>query len=136
MYIRLAFAVAAHLETEILIVDEVLAVGDSQFQKKCLGKIGEVSSEGRTVLFVTHNMLTVGRMCSHAILLADGKIDRVGPAPEVVRGYLREVAEASAHREWPIETAPRSDIVRLRSIRVRDIDGNTLEVTDIREAVF
>ena len=76
MYVRLAFAVAAHLEPEILVVDEVLAVGDAQFQKKCLGKMSEVVEEGRTVLFVSHNMGIIRSLCSQTILLVDGQIAR------------------------------------------------------------
>ena len=88
MYVRLAFAVAAHLEPEILIVDEVLAVGDAQFQKKCLGKMGDASKEGRTVLFVSHNMSAMQRLCSRGILLNSGKIEVDGEISEVVGRYL------------------------------------------------
>jgi len=84
MYVRLAFAVAAHLEPEILIVDEVLAVGDGEFQKKCLGKMGEVAAHGRTVLFVSHNMLAVQKLCPHAIMLKQGKIHCIGNTSDVV----------------------------------------------------
>ncbi len=90
MYVRLAFAVAAHLEPEILIVDEVLAVGDAQFQKKCLGKMGEVASGGRTVLFVSHHMPSVQRLCSKAVLLKNGTLQMVGSAQEVVTRYCDE----------------------------------------------
>ena len=89
MYVRLAFAVAAHLEPEILVVDEVLAVGDLEFQKKCLGKMGAVAKEGRTVLFVSHNMAAVQTICQKGILLADGKVIHVGPTNEIVSSYLR-----------------------------------------------
>ncbi|MCO6045368.1 ABC transporter ATP-binding protein [Aeoliella sp. ICT_H6.2] len=89
MYVRLAFAVAAHLEPEILIVDEVLAVGDAQFQKKCLGKMQEVAQgQGRTVLFVSHNMAAVQRLCKYAILLADGQVRHIGETGVVVDDYL------------------------------------------------
>ena len=88
MYMRLAFAVAAHLEPEILIVDEVLAVGDAEFQQKCLGKMGEVSSGGRTVLFVSHQMNAVQRLCHRCIQLADGQIAASGPPDEIIRRYL------------------------------------------------
>jgi len=89
MYVRLAFAVAAHLESEILIVDEVLAVGDAEFQKKCLGKMGEVSKgEGRTVLFVSHNMGAIRELCNLAILLNNGKISNIGISNNIVREYL------------------------------------------------
>ncbi len=89
MYVRLAFAVAAHLNPEILIVDEVLAVGDAEFQKKCLGKMGEVARGGRTVLFVSHNMAAVRSLCTRAILLQDGRIAREATPEECVTTYLR-----------------------------------------------
>jgi lipopolysaccharide transport system ATP-binding protein len=87
MYVRLAFAVAAHLDHEILIIDEVLAVGDASFQKKCLQKFDEVTRSGRTVLFVSHALPTVARLCERAILLAKGQVHSIGPAAEVVRLY-------------------------------------------------
>lgn len=90
MYVRLAFAVAAHLEPEVLIVDEVLAVGDAQFQKKCLGKMEEVGNSGRTILFVSHNMATVSSLCNRAILLESGKIAKVGATSEVVMHYYTD----------------------------------------------
>ncbi|WPU98338.1 ABC transporter ATP-binding protein [Mucilaginibacter sp. cycad4] len=106
MYVRLAFAVAAHLESEILIVDEVLAVGDAEFQKKCLGKIGEVSSgEGRTVLFVSHNMAAVQKLCNNAILLHNGTINSIGRSADIISSYLtsssfnKSVFELSGHEE-------------------------------------
>ena len=88
MYVRLAFAVAAHLEPEIMVVDEVLAVGDAEFQKKCLGKMGDVATEGRTVLFVSHNMAAITRLCSRAMLIESGKIRASGTTDEVVQKYL------------------------------------------------
>jgi lipopolysaccharide transport system ATP-binding protein len=89
MYVRLAFAVAAHLEPEILIVDEVLAVGDLEFQKKCLGKMGQVARSGRTILFVSHNMAAVQKLCSTAALLSGGRLERAGPCADVLAAYLR-----------------------------------------------
>ncbi len=89
MYVRLAFAVAAHLEPEILLVDEVLAVGDAEFQKKCLGKMSEVSNQGRTVIFVSHNMAAVSRLCKRAILLQNGKIEFSGECEDVINRYLK-----------------------------------------------
>src|SRR5437868_15425578 len=84
MYVRLAFAVAAHLESEILIVDEVLAVGDSEFQKKCLGKMDEVSKEeGRTILLVTHNMASIQTLCNKGILIENGRLKKIGPILKV-----------------------------------------------------
>jgi lipopolysaccharide transport system ATP-binding protein len=87
MYVRLAFAVAAHLDPEILILDEVLAVGDAEFQKKCLGKMGEVAAGGRTVLFVSHNMLAVQKLCTRAIMLKAGQLHATGSAPQIVADY-------------------------------------------------
>ena len=92
MYVRLAFAVAAHLEPEILIVDEVLAVGDADFQKKCLGKMGEVSQAGRTVLFVSHNMLAVQKLCSSGVLLENGSIKSAGPIDQILADYASKGA--------------------------------------------
>lgn len=98
MYVRLAFAVAAHLESEILIVDEVLAVGDQEFQKKCVGKMGEVSrGQGRTVLFVSHNMASVKRLCKHGILLNRGTVKTIGNIDAVINDYLNEGAVGSTY---------------------------------------
>jgi lipopolysaccharide transport system ATP-binding protein len=89
MYVRLAFAVAAHLESEILIVDEVLAVGDADFQKKCMGKMGQIShGEGRTILFVSHNMSSVAKLCKKGILLVDGKIESIGGIGQIIDSYI------------------------------------------------
>ncbi|MDP9360544.1 MAG: polysaccharide ABC transporter ATP-binding protein [Acidobacteriota bacterium] len=93
MYVRLAFAVAAHLEPDILIVDEVLAVGDSAFQQKCLGKMREIRSEGRTVIAVSHNMATVSSLCQRVIWLSDGKVRAAGDAQAIIRQYLSEGVE-------------------------------------------
>ena len=107
MYVRLAFAVAAHLEPEILIVDEVLAVGDAEFQKKCLGKMREVATaSGRTVLFVSHNMGAVTTLCDRAMLLDRGRLVADGPPPSVVDRYLIPATE-SMHRLVSIFAAPR-----------------------------
>ena len=98
MYVRLAFSVAAHLEPDILLVDEVLAVGDGAFQRKCLGRMGEVSRQGRTILFVSHNMQAVRHLCSRAIWLKDGGIQAAGSSEAVVRDYLLQIGdEAAAH---------------------------------------
>src|SRR5438477_7950210 len=94
MYVRLAFAVAAHLEPEILIVDEVLAVGDAQFQKKCLGKMEDVGKEGRTVLFVSHNMASIQQLCGSGILLRDGEVRDTGSIEKVIESYLKDSTPA------------------------------------------
>lgn len=96
MYVRLAFAVAAHLEPEILIVDEVLAVGDAQFQKKCLGKMSEVGAQGRTVLFVSHNMAMISNLCKNGIVLDNGRLTFQGPISEAVRHYYDGASETSS----------------------------------------
>lgn len=95
MYMRLAFAVAAHLEPEILLVDEVLAVGDAEFQKKCLGKMGEVAQAGRTVLFVSHNMAAIQQLCTEGILLDVGKLQFLGPVHQAVQCYIAENTDGS-----------------------------------------
>jgi lipopolysaccharide transport system ATP-binding protein len=133
MYLRLAFAVAAHLEPEILIVDEVLAVGDVQFQKKCLGKIGEVAGRGRTVLFVSHNMAAVLSLCSRALLLQRGRLVADGPADAVVSGYLKQASEALAEQVWNDQaSAPGNDSVRLHQARLRGLGGSVATELNIR----
>lgn len=120
MYVRLAFAVAAHLDPEILIVDEVLAVGDAGFQKKCLGKMSEVSSAGRTVLFVSHNMIAVKSLCEHALWLVNGTVATFGPTQAVVGEYLSENKQSTHERRWDrVEDAPGDATGRLLSIEMR-----------------
>ena len=134
MYVRLAFAVAAHLEPEILIVDEVLAVGDAAFQKKCLGKIQDVSSHGRTVLFVSHSMPTILRLCQRVILLQRGTVAGDGPADEMTRQYLNSGADRAAERVWDIqEKAPGDKVARLHAVRVKNKEGMVTETIDISE---
>lgn len=119
MYVRLAFAVAAHLEPEILIVDEVLAVGDAQFQKKCLGKMEDVANEGRTVLFVSHNMGALLNLCNSAILLSSGMVVNQGPASEIVQQYNTIGGASAGEVTWiDSEKAPGNDKVRLRAVRL------------------
>ena len=108
MYMRLAFAVAAHLEPEILIVDEVLSVGDAAFQKKCLGKMEQVASGGRTVLYVSHALATVQRLCTSAILLTNGKIETQGPTEAVTSCYLDQTNEAGTKLYWEREVPATS----------------------------
>ncbi len=139
MYVRLAFAVAAHLEPEILLVDEVLAVGDHEFQKKCLGKMGEVGREGRTVLLVSHNMPSIINLCQRAILLDAGKVVVDGPAAEVVQYYLATARSAGGEVVWPDPAqAPGSDIVRLHAVRILQdgIDGPTADVDISKEVLI
>jgi lipopolysaccharide transport system ATP-binding protein len=136
MYLRLAFAVAAHLEPEILIVDEVLAVGDASFQKKCLNKMQNVGKTGRTVLFVSHNLSAITSLCERTIWLHDGKVIQDGPSHRVVSEYLGSGLLMQAQTEWTDPTkAPGNDIVRARAMRLRTEDGCITDVVDIRQAI-
>lgn len=118
MYVRLAFAVAAHLESEILIVDEVLAVGDAEFQKKCLGKMGDVSKgEGRTVLFVSHNMASVKTLCNNGILLKNGLVDYMGDVDSCVSYYLGEADGKSKHIK---NLDIGNNVVRIKKIHIKN----------------
>lgn len=134
MYTRLAFAVAAHLEPEILVVDEVLAVGDAAFQKKCLGKIGDVARHGRTVLFVSHNMAAVTQLCTRAVWLDQGRVKEIGPTDRVARNYLAAGSTNYSERRWSAADAPGDDRVRLLAARVVQ-DGITSPTIDINQPV-
>ena len=124
MYVRLAFAVAAHLESEILIVDEVLAVGDAEFQKKCLGKMGNVSKgEGRTVLFVSHNMAAVKTLCSKGIILENGYLTYSGDADSCINNYLKADVEDRAGIKF-FDDSYANDIFKLNSISVKNENRN------------
>ena len=101
MYVRLAFAVAAHLEPEILLVDEVLAVGDAEFQRRCLGRMEDLSDAGRTVLFVSHNLSAIAQLCDRALLLDGGRVVRDGPSAEVVADYLQTVGGTDRREGGP-----------------------------------
>ncbi len=121
MHVRLAFAVAAHLEPEILVLDEVLAVGDSAFQQRCLGKVKEVSGSGRTVLFVSHNLTAVRSLCERAILLNAGRLEIDADVDRVVSAYLAPIAGDVARAEWvwpDASAAPGSSDVHLKSVRL------------------
>jgi lipopolysaccharide transport system ATP-binding protein len=136
MYLRLAFAIAAHLDPEILLVDEVLAVGDSSFQRKCLNKMDDVRNAGRTVLFVSHNMPAVTRLCPRTIVLEKGSILFDGPSHEAIGFYLGSEMSTNAAREWSnVNEAPGNDITRLCSIRVRNRAGESCECIDIHNPV-
>ena len=136
MYVRLAFSVAAHFEPEILLVDEVLAVGDAEFQRRCLGRMEDFGSTGRTVLFVSHNMQSVAQLCDRAILIEKGRVAMDGPSSDVVARYLQTSAGAGSSRTWDdLDTAPGDDLVRLRSVRIVDRDRNTVDYVDVRDPV-
>ncbi len=117
MYVRLAFAVAAHLEPEVLIIDEVLAVGDAEFQKKCLGKMGEVAKGGRTVLFVSHNMQAVQSLCKETILLESGTMTEKGSSHMVISNYLSRTTKEVSGQYWDSpEEAPGAEGVNFKSV--------------------
>lgn len=136
MYLRLAFAVAAYLEPEILLVDEVLAVGDAQFQKKCLEKMGGVAKENRTVLFVSHNMQAVQSLCNHAIQIDGGRIVNKGDPSSVVAHYLSSLNALNSVATWDEQNAPGSDEARLMAVRVHSEDGVSREVYSSKEDLY
>jgi lipopolysaccharide transport system ATP-binding protein len=132
MYMRLAFAVAAHVEPEILLIDEVLAVGDADFQRKCIERIEQVGQQGQTVLFVSHSIHTVLRLCRRAILLEKGRVVASGLANDVAAIYLASGAQDGAERRYPIRAeAPGDSVARLRGVRVRTPGGETVSTIDI-----
>jgi lipopolysaccharide transport system ATP-binding protein len=134
MYVRLAFAVAAHLEPEILLVDEVLAVGDARFQRKCLNKMQTVGRHGLTVLFVSHTMAAVTRLCPRSLFLEHGRVVEDGPSPQVIRRYLHGDSGTQAVRSWADhDKAPGDDAVKLLGVRVLDETGEVAEIVDISE---
>lgn len=127
MYVRLAFAVAAHLEPEILVVDEVLAVGDMQFQEKCLGKLEKIAKGGRTVLFVSHNLTAVKNLCGKAFLLNRGQLTNIGLANDVIEKYLSDLRKPILIRAWDNSTdTPKNGVMALRSVSVRGKYGEPL----------
>ncbi|MFQ5732238.1 MAG: ABC transporter ATP-binding protein, partial [Planctomycetaceae bacterium] len=134
MYVRLAFAVAAHMETEILLVDEVLAVGDYEFQKKCIAKMDDVGKHGRTVLLVSHSMASVRNLCSRALLLDAGRLAMDGPAEEVVRHYFTHRTRENGEVLWADpQQAPGDEDVRLLGVRILDSTGRKTADLDIQE---
>lgn len=136
MRVRLAFAVAAHLEPDILIVDEVLAVGDAAFQEKCLNKMQDIGSLGRTVFFVSHNMPAVTRLCERVIMLNNGQVVADGPSDDIVSQYMHDRSSSAAERSWlDIDKAPGDEVARLKSVRIKNRTGNTVSSTDIRAEV-
>jgi lipopolysaccharide transport system ATP-binding protein len=130
MYTRLAFAVAAHMEPEILLVDEVLAVGDYEFQKKCLGKMKDVSEGGRTVLFVSHNMGSIANLCTRTIWLDKGRVVQQGETSEVVSSYVAAGMSAEGEIAWRADDpdAPRDEHVRLKAVRIMGRRGTSADL--------
>jgi lipopolysaccharide transport system ATP-binding protein len=136
MKVRLGFAVAAFLEPEILLIDEVLAVGDADFQKKCLGKMSEIGRGGRTIIFVSHSMSAILRLCDRAILLNHGVVEMDGQTSEVVRKYLETDLGRTSSREWASpEAAPGDDVARLKSIKVIAKNMGAGDEIDVREPI-
>jgi len=133
MYVRLAFAVAAHLESEILVIDEVLAVGDAEFQKKCLGKMDEVSKAGRTILFVSHNMQAIKQLCNKFIYLKDGAVVEIGEGEEVISNYLmggQDMVGGKKQVKNTIENFPKDPVFNLINVELKQ---NGREVFDLVE---
>ena len=145
MYVRLGFAIAAHLDPEILLLDEVLAVGDAAFQAKCMQRIKELENSGTTIVFISHDLTAVERLCQRVILMRKGEIATEGRARDVLKEYhqstlLPGAIAAGAHtgalREWPAnDDAPGNEAVRLRSVRVRTREGATESSLDIRQPI-
>ena len=134
MNLRLAFAVAAHLEPEILLVDEVLAVGDAEFQRKCLARMEELGSHGRTVVFISHNLPVVSRLCERVLVLDHGSIAFEGTPQQATDYYLGAELVSVAERRWAKPgDAPGDDAARLRAVRVRDAAGGVAETVSINE---
>jgi len=127
MYLRLAFAVAAHLDSEIMAIDEVLAVGDAEFQRKCLGKMGALESEGRTVVFVSHNLDAIARLCGTAVWLERGRVEAYGPTGEVITAYLAAGITRAAEVEFADQP---TEAVALRSATLRDPAGKPAVMLD------
>ena len=135
MYVRLAFAVAAHLEPEILLVDEVLAVGDAEFQRRCLGRMQDFGQSGRTVLFVSHNMQAIARLCDRTILLSNGEIELDGHSPDVVAHYLQAGHGSGSFRDLSDSEEAFSDgLAKVRWIRIVQ-DGSTVDSADVRRPI-
>ncbi len=132
MYVRLAFAVAAHLNPEILIVDEVLAVGDATFQQKCLGKMGDVAQQGRTILFVSHNVAAIRSLCNRALSMANGKLILDSDVETGISHYLSDDHASDAMVVWPEEDAPQSPEVRFKKAYLLNDIGQYASLLDIR----
>ena len=135
MYVRLAFAVAAHLEPEILLVDEVLAVGDAEFQRRCLGRMEELGSSGRTVIFVSHQLPAVAQMCDRAVQINGGRVVGDGRPADVIANYLHQTHSSGSERSWSLESAPGNDLARILGVRLLPHEGMPPGVVDVRQPV-
>jgi lipopolysaccharide transport system ATP-binding protein len=135
MYVRLAFSVAAHLEPEILLVDEVLAVGDAEFQRRCLGRMEELGSSGRTVVYVTHMLPTIAQLCDRAIQIDSGRVVADGPPADVIAGYLHATHSAGTERVWEEATAPGNDTAKIFAVRALPHEDMPPGVVDVRRPI-
>jgi lipopolysaccharide transport system ATP-binding protein len=135
MFVRLAFSVAAHFEPDIMVVDEVLAVGDADFQRRSLGRMESLGDSGRTVLFVSHNLHAVLQLCDRAMLLQSGQIVREGSTHDVIAYYEEQTVGSGSGVTWEGDDAPGDDLVQLRSVRVVDEDGHPAGTIDVRRPV-
>ncbi|MFC1848229.1 ABC transporter ATP-binding protein [Chloroflexota bacterium] len=137
MHVRLGFALSAHMDPDILLVDEVLAVGDAEFQKKCLGKMSEAAGEGRTVVFVSHNMGSIANLCPKAIWLDKGKLTSWGDTSEIISDYILNRGQSGGEVSWDdIETAPGNENVRLKAVRIKSNHVVTSNVPIDKEIVI
>ena len=135
MMVRMGFSVAAHLQCDNLVVDEVLAVGDSDFQRKCIGKIDQVSEKGRTVLIVSHNMHVIRNLCKRAVLLDEGTILRVDSSHEVIEQYTNSTTGLLSEKTWDVGEAPATETMRLVRVAVLDSESNTSPVVQINRKI-
>jgi lipopolysaccharide transport system ATP-binding protein len=136
MFVRLAFSVAAHFEPEVMIVDEVLAVGDAEFQRRSMGRMETLGDSGRTIVFVSHNLRGVLRLCDRAILLDGGRVVASGATEQVVARYEEQAIGMGSEKFWDdLDEAPANDVVRLQSARIVDEDGASTGVVDVRRPV-
>lgn len=133
MYVRLAFAVAAHLEPEILIIDEVLAVGDADFQKKCIGKMQDVAGQGRTVIFVSHDIEAVQSLCNKGILIENGHVKEIGPIQQIINSYTNNFESSS--KKWELENRPGDYIVKLNEVRLINSSYSQIKQATLDEEI-
>ncbi|MFD1818806.1 lipopolysaccharide transport system ATP-binding protein [Pseudarcicella hirudinis] len=133
MYVRLGFAISAHLEPEIMIIDEVLAVGDAEFQRKCLGKMKDASNAGRTIIFVSHNLTAVQGLCNKSIFMKKGQLVEIGETNQVIANYLSHIQKTGLSSSWETpEDAPGNDKVRLKSVKIVPKYIGDLKHIDVR----
>lgn len=144
MYVRLGFSIAAHLDPDILLLDEVLAVGDAAFQRKCFDRVSELRRSGKTIVFISHDLNAVERLCDRVILIEHGRVIADGTPSDVIDQYKKSAGQSAAsafqgiaaEREWPdLDDAPGDEVARLRRVRVRTEDGETAAAVDIRRPV-